>query len=187
MRHVAHFVLVIFALLLAPASLPAQTQHPEQTALARNGMVVAQEARAAAIGRDVLKKGGNAVDAAVAVGFALAVTHPQAGNIGGGGFMVVHPVKGQGEPTVFEYRETAPAAATKDMYTKNNSPYSHRMAGVPGTVRGLAMAHKKFGKLPWKDVVMPAVELAEKGFALDGYLANSLNTLVRQAAADHPE
>src|SRR5439155_1009037 len=97
------------------------------------------------------------------------------------------PPQGRGEPTVFEYRETAPAAATKDMFKKNESHFTHRMVGVPGTVRGLALAHKKFGKLAWKEVVMPAVELAEKGFAIDAPLAKSLNGIVRQATGEHPE
>src|SRR5262249_39118653 len=107
------------------------------------------------------------------------------GNSGGGGFMLVPPP--QGEPTVFEYRETAPGKATKDMFQKGESPYSHRVVGVPGTVRGLALAHQRFGKLPWKDVVGPAVRLAEKGFSMDRALAASLNNVVRQGAESHPE
>jgi gamma-glutamyltranspeptidase / glutathione hydrolase len=153
----------------------------------KQGMVVSVSPPASDVGIDVLKKGGNAVDASVAVAFALAVTHPQAGNIGGGGFMVVHLPKGLGEPTVFEYRETAPAKATKDMFKKDDSHYSHKVVGVPGTVRGLALAHQKLGKLPWKDIVMPAVELAENGFLLDTHLAKSLNGVVRQATGEHPE
>jgi gamma-glutamyltranspeptidase/glutathione hydrolase len=121
------------------------------------------------------------------VAFALAVTHPAAGNIGGGGFMVVHPPKGSAAPTVFEYREKAPAAATPDMYKPDESIYTHRAVGVPGTVRGLALAHKHFGKLPWKEVVAPAVQLAGKGFAMDRYLSVSLNKIVGQAAGKHPE
>ena len=107
----------------------------------------------------MLKEGGNAVDAAVATAFALAVVHPAAGNIGGGGFMVIHPSKG--EPTVIEYRETAPAAAAKSMFKKDENLFSHRVVGVPGTVRGLALAHQKFGKLSWKAVVQPAIKLAQ--------------------------
>src|SRR5438128_773387 len=159
----------------------------EKAVEARHGMVVSVSAPASEVGVEVLKQGGNAVDASVAVAFALAVTYPAAGNIGGGGFMVVHPPQGRGEPTVFEYRETAPAAATKDMFKKNESHFTHKMVGIPGTVRGLALAHKKFGKLHWRDVVMPAVVLAENGFALDGSLAKSLNGIVRQASSEHPE
>src|SRR5438876_7824490 len=119
---------------------------------AKNGVVVSVCPHASNAGSDVLKRGGNAVDAAVAAAFALAVTHPAAGNIGGGGFMVVHPPKGQ--PTVIEYREAAPAAATKTMFQQDDSVYGPRVVGIPGTVRGMALAHQKFGKLPWKTVVM---------------------------------
>jgi gamma-glutamyltranspeptidase/glutathione hydrolase len=97
-----------------------------------------------------------------------------AGNIGGGGFMVVYPGKGA-EPVVIEFRETAPAAATKAMFDKTDSWYTHRCVGVPGTVRGMELAHKRFGTLPWKDLVMPAVKLADDGFTIDEPLASSLN------------
>ena len=117
-------------------------------------MVVSVSAPGSDVGVAILKQGGNAVDAAVATAFALAVTYPQAGNIGGGGFMVVYPGRGA-EPVVIEYRETAPAAATRTMFRKGDSAYSHRVVGVPGTVRGLAAAHQRFGKLPWKTVVLP--------------------------------
>jgi gamma-glutamyltranspeptidase/glutathione hydrolase len=152
---------------------------------ARKGMVVAVSAPGARTGLDVLKKGGNAVDAAVATAFAMAVTYPQAGNIGGGGFMVVYPGNGH-EPVVIEYREKAPLAATKTMYEKTNSVYGCKVVGVPGTVRGLALAHEKFGKLPWKDLVMPAVRLAEEGFEVEGSLAASLNGIVADGG-DFPE
>jgi gamma-glutamyltranspeptidase/glutathione hydrolase len=143
---------------------------------AEHGMVVSVSAPGSNVGLEILKKGGNAVDAAVATAFALAVTYPQAGNIGGGGFMVVYP-GGKAEPVVFEYRETAPAAATKTMFTKDDTWYGHKVVGVPGTVRGLALAHKRFGKLPWKEVVQPAVQLAQDGFILGESLANSLNAV----------
>jgi gamma-glutamyltranspeptidase/glutathione hydrolase len=141
------------------------------------GMVVAVSPVGADTGRDVLRRGGNAVDAAVATAFAMAVTYPAAGNIGGGGFMVVYP-GGKAEPVVIDYREMAPHAATSTMFTRADSVYSHKAVGVPGTVRGLALAHQRFGKLPWKDVVLPAVKLAEEGFILDDQLAGSLNSLV---------
>src|SRR5438876_1079400 len=125
----------------------------EKAVEARHGMVVSVSAPASEVGVEVLKQGGNAVDAAVATAFALAVTYPAAGNIGGGGFMLVYPPSG--EPVVIDYRETAPAAATRDMYVKHKGEFGHLVVGVPGTVRGLAAAHQKFGKLPWRDLVMP--------------------------------
>src|ERR1700722_11851790 len=144
----------IFGLAALTLPLWADAQRAASKAVqAKQGMVVTVSPPATDVGVDILKQGGNAVDASVAVAMALAVTHPQAGNIGGGGFMVVHPPKGrgEGEPTVFEYRETAPAHAVKDMFKQGDSHFSHKVVGVPGTVRGLALAHKKFGKLPWKD------------------------------------
>jgi gamma-glutamyltranspeptidase/glutathione hydrolase len=148
----------------------------EKAAELRNGVVVTVSAPGSEAGLAILKQGGNAVDAAVATAFALAVTHPAAGNIGGGGFMLVHPSKGP--PTVIEYRETAPAAATKTMFKKGDSAYTHRVVGVPGTVRGMALAHQKFGKLPWKTLVQPAIDLAEAGHILDKHHANSLNKML---------
>ena len=138
----------------------------------RHGMAVAVSPPGADVGREILLAGGNAVDAAVAMGFAMAVTYPSAGNLGGGGFMVVHPAKGP--PMVVEYREKAPLAAKRAMFTKKDSVYSHKAAGVPGTVAGLWLAHKTYGKLPWRDVVAPAVRLAG-GFRIDASLAGSLN------------
>jgi gamma-glutamyltranspeptidase/glutathione hydrolase len=149
----------------------------------RHGIVVAVSPPGADVGRDILQKGGNAVDAAVAVAFAMAVTYPAAGNIGGGGFMLIYPAGGKQEPVVIDYREKAPLAAHKTMYTKNDSRYSAKAVGVPGTVRGLALAHARFGTLPWKELVMPAVKLAEEGFVLDAPLARSLNWIV----GDSPE
>jgi gamma-glutamyltranspeptidase/glutathione hydrolase len=178
------FAVVVF---LLPSMAQSTGDVPGKAVQAKSGMAVSVSAPASQVGVDILQKEGNAVDAGVAVAFALAVTHPAAGNIGGGGFMLVHPPKGRGEPTVFEYREKAPAAATPDMYKKGESIFTHRAVGVPGTVRGLALAHKRFGKLPWKDVVLPAMQLAEKGFAIDSYLATSLNNIVRLAASNHPE
>jgi gamma-glutamyltranspeptidase/glutathione hydrolase len=141
------------------------------------GMVVAVSPPGADAGREILVKGGNAVDAAVATALAMAVTYPGAGNLGGGGFMVIHPA-GKGEPVVVEFRETAPAAASKTMFTKKDSWYSHKAVGVPGTVAGLALAHKKYGKLPWKDLVAPAIRLADKGFPVGEQMAGSLNWIV---------
>ncbi|HZY91143.1 MAG TPA: gamma-glutamyltransferase [Gemmataceae bacterium] len=153
---------------------PAAADGPRKE---RHGMVVAVSPPGAEVGRDVLLRGGNAVDAAVATAFAMAVTYPAAGNIGGGGFMLVFP-GGKAEPVVIDYREKAPLAASATMYTKKDTWYSHKAAGVPGTVRGLALAHARFGKLPWKEVVLPAVRLAEDGFQIDDSLAGSLNWAV---------
>ena len=113
-------------------------------------MVVAVCPLAAEQGLKTLKRGGNAVDAAIATAFALAVTWPEAGNIGGGGFMLVHPGKGK-EPIVIDYRETAPAAATERMFAGKQNPSQYQLVGVPGTVAGLALAHEKFGSLRWRD------------------------------------
>ncbi len=148
----------------------------------RHGMVVAVSAPGAEAGRDVLLKGGNAVDAAVATALAMAVSYPAAGNLGGGGFMVIHPGTSSNpalaEPVVIDYRERAPAAATRTMYTPRDSWYSAKAVGVPGTVRGLALAHARYGKLPWKELVQPAIRLAEEGFILNARLAASLNAVV---------
>src|SRR6185369_3156612 len=123
----------IAAALTLPAALRAG-------APARHGMVVAVSPPGADVGRDVLLAGGNAVDAAVATAFAMAVTYPSAGNLGGGGFMVIHPAPGKGDPVVIDYRETAPAAASRTMFTKKDSWYSHKAVGVPGTVAGMYLA-----------------------------------------------
>ncbi len=149
---------------------------------ARHGMVVSVCPTATEVGRATLQRGGNAVDAAVAVAFALAVTFPEAGNIGGGGFMVVRPGDGR-EPVVIDYREVAPRAATKELFQILDSRLGHKAVGVPGTVRGLAAAHQRFGRLPWKEVVLPAARIAEDGLTLDGDLAASLNRLIGQSPA----
>ncbi len=142
------------------------------------GVVVTVSPPATRVGEAVLDKGGNGVDAAVAVGFALAVTWPEAGNIGGGGFMLVRPAGAKAEPVLIDYRETAPAAATRDLFVKHGQK-PHLTVGVPGSVAGLAHAHAKYGKLPWKDLVAPAVRLAEEGFEMDEALAGSLNRALR--------
>jgi gamma-glutamyltranspeptidase/glutathione hydrolase len=141
-----------------------------------NGVVVTVSASAAEAGLSILKQGGNAVDAAIATAFALAVVYPPAGNLGGGGFMLVHPAPGAGDPVSFIYRETAPAAATPAMFTKNDTQYTHKAIAVPGTVRGLALAHRRFSTLPWSRLLQPAVKLARDGFLVDGTLVDLLNT-----------
>src|SRR5437763_8738811 len=167
------------SLLLVPLFAPPSSAQPPaaERVESKGGMVVCVSPLAADVGVEILKRGGNAVDAAVAVAFAEAVTWPEAGNIGGGGFMMVAP-PGK-EPTCFEYRETAPAAAKVDLFADGKvTGLDHRAAGVPGTVRGVALAHAKFGKLAWKDVVLPDVELAEKGFTVNAVLARGLNRVV---------
>ncbi|MFL5241876.1 MAG: gamma-glutamyltransferase [Gemmataceae bacterium] len=169
-----------------PAMSPLKARAAERaTPTADHGMVVSVSGAGSEVGKDILLKGGNAVDAAVATALALAVTYPAAGNIGGGGFMMIYP-GGAAEPVLIDYRETAPAASTKAMFATRESWYGHLVVGVPGTVRGLALAHKKFGKLSWKEVVEPAVRLAEKGFAIDSSLANSLNNIL-STAKEYPE
>jgi gamma-glutamyltranspeptidase/glutathione hydrolase len=171
---------LVYAQVAPVARAPAI--HPAQTVVARNGLVVAQEERAARIGIEFLDRGGNAVDAAVAVGFAMAVTYPRAGNIGGGGFMVIHLARDNRDLAI-DYRETAPAAASETMFldTQGNAdPEKSRdsalSVGVPGTVAGLALAHAKYGsgKFTLAELIAPAIDLAEKGFQVEDDLADSL-------------
>src|SRR5213082_4274488 len=142
------------ALTLCLVAPPSYAHEPVYT---RKGMVVAQEPLAADVGVAVLKSGGNAVDAAIAVGFALAVTHPSAGNIGGGGFMLIRLADGRS--TFIDFRERAPGAASRNMYldasgkATQDSVTGYRASGVPGTVRGLEYANKKYGKKPWAELV----------------------------------
>jgi gamma-glutamyltranspeptidase/glutathione hydrolase len=166
---------------------------PAKAVLARNGMVVAPERRAANIGVEILKRGGNAIDAAVAVGFALAVTYPRAGNLGGGGFMVIHAAK-DNRNTAIDYRETAPSAAAATMFLDANGnadPAKSRDSalgiGVPGTVAGLALAERNYGsgKFSLAELIAPALELARSGFAVDADLAGSLAS-ARQRLARWP-
>ena len=146
-------------------------------------MVVSESAEASAIGRDVLARGGTAADAAIATAFALAVDHPSAGNLGGGGFAVIRTAPGKA--TALDFRETAPGAATADMYLDANGNVTRdtlvgpRAAGVPGSVAGLWALHGKYGKLPWKDLVAPAIKLARDGFALDTVQATWLTVLAK--------
>lgn len=169
---------VSFSLLAAVGG--ARPQAASRTPVsARQAMVGSTDAYASDAGLAILKKGGNAVDAAVAVGFALAVTHPQAGNIGGGGLMVIRFA--DGKSTTIDYREMAPAKATRDMFLDaQGNPVSERSlvgplaAGVPGAVAGMAYAQKKYGKLPLADVMAPAIALAGRGFVIGPSLARSL-------------
>ncbi|HTK18692.1 MAG TPA: gamma-glutamyltransferase [Mucilaginibacter sp.] len=145
-----------------------------------NGMVVCAYPDAAQVGLEILKRGGNAVDAAVAVQFALEVTHPEAGNIGGGGFMVFRSNKG--ETNTLDFREKAPAGASQNMYLDSAgnvipemSISTHASSGVPGSVDGMVEAHRKYGHLKWADLVQPSIDLARKGFKITKRLANDLN------------
>jgi gamma-glutamyltranspeptidase/glutathione hydrolase len=178
--------------LSAPAPLVAQTPTLPDVALprsgpllpvtARRGMVVAQEARAARIGVEVLQRGGNAVDAAVATGFALAVTYPRAGNIGGGGYMVIHLADRELD-TAIDYRETAPGATTRDIFLDDKGEADPRKSrdsalaiGVPGTVAGLALAYAKYGsgRLTLAELIAPAIALARNGIPIEDDTADSL-------------
>jgi len=184
-RH-AHFLAVLFYglvfLSVFPTAQRAAAVDWPAVVEAKRGLVVSVSQPGSETGLEILKQGGNAVDAAVATALAMAVTYPPAGNIGGGGFMMIHPAKG-GRPVCVDYREVAPAAATKTMFSLGESRYGHKIVGVPGTVRGLALAHQRFGKLPWKTIVLPAVRLAEEGFAIDAALARSLNSVLDSAAS----
>ncbi len=146
-----------------------------------SGIVVSAHPQSSRIGESILKKGGNAVDAAVATEFALAVCYPEAGNIGGGGFMLIRTDDGNTE--VIDYREKAPADASRDMYLDRSGNVSeglstdtHLASGVPGTVDGMIYAHKKYGRLPFKEVIQPAIDLAEKGFPVTGRQAEDFNS-----------
>jgi gamma-glutamyltranspeptidase/glutathione hydrolase len=168
--------LPLVALLFALGSWkPASAGQP---ARAHHAMVVSREVHATEAGLAVLRSGGNAVDAAVAVGFALAVTHPAAGNIGGGGFMLIRLADGR--TTFLDFRERAPATASRDMYLgpdgalTRESVSGYRAVGVPGTVRGFEFASTHYGRKPWAELLAPAIELAAKGFPVSGDLADSL-------------
>jgi gamma-glutamyltranspeptidase/glutathione hydrolase len=157
---------------------------------AEHGLVVAQERLAAQVGADILRQGGNAVDAAVATGFALAVTYPRAGNIGGGGFMVIHSAE-RNEAIAIDYRETAPAAITRDIFLgpdgKPDSDKSRNSAlgiGVPGTVAGLALALEKYGsgRFTLAQILKPSIELARNGFVVADDMADTLSDMYRRMA-----
>ena len=167
---------------MAGTSLSATARAASEPVYARNGMVAAQETIAAHVGVAILREGGNAMDAAVATAFALAVTYPTAGNIGGGGFIVYRA--GNGEAVAYDFRETAPARAHARMFW-NDGKYdpklhhrSHRSVGVPGTVAGLYLAWQEQGKLAWKRLLAPAIELAENGFPISPGLAQSLKGIL---------
>ncbi|HEY4242696.1 MAG TPA: gamma-glutamyltransferase [Kofleriaceae bacterium] len=150
---------------------------PALSSVGKTYMVVSEGPLATQVGHDILADGGNAADAAVATAFALAVVHPTAGNLAGGGFAIIRTAPGQA--TALDFRETAPAAATSDMFVKggkktNESVAGDKAVGVPGSVAGLYALHKKYGKKPWADVVAPAIKLAREGFAVDQKLHEAI-------------
>ena len=163
---------VLLSLALCGPLIARQPEH------ARHAMVVAGDALAADAGVKILQNGGNAVDAAVAIGFALAVTYPYAGNLGGGGFMLVRLADGRS--TFIDFRERAPGKASRDMYLDaqgnptRESIEGWRSSGVPGTVRGFELAQKKYGRAKWDALLAPAIELASKGFPVSYELAEML-------------
>jgi gamma-glutamyltranspeptidase/glutathione hydrolase len=163
--------LVLIGLSLVLSGCLGGSLSKKNSAEYKNGMVVSAHPSSSKVGLDILKKGGNAVDAAVAVQFALAVVYPGAGNLGGGGFMVYRSASG--ELAALDFREKAPLLASRDMYLDSagnvitdKSLYGHLAAGVPGSVDGMVKAHEKFGKLSWKEVVQPALDLARNGFPI---------------------
>jgi gamma-glutamyltranspeptidase / glutathione hydrolase len=171
----------IAPLLKSPSVARAASREPVR---APHGMVASTSGIASRIGAEVLKRGGNAVDAAVAVAFALAVVYPAAGNLGGGGFMMIR--LRDGRTTAIDYREMAPARAARNIYLddrgelikgEGSSTLGYRAAGVPGTVRGMELALKKYGsgKMSWAQLIAPARRLAANGFMVSFNLARSLH------------
>ena len=169
-------------LTLVLISIPSQAIAAyAQSDVSSDGVVVTQHYLATEIGENILAQGGNAYDAAIAVGFALAVVLPRAGNIGGGGFMVIYD-KEANDTYAIDYREKAPAASYRDMYLDENgefdilkSTFGYNAIGVPGTVHGFWSVHQKFGSLPWADLIQPSIMLAERGFMMSDYMAETLS------------
>ena len=160
-RYISFFIIIGYSLCFEVAD-----------AIGQNGAVASSKKEATEIGIKILQSGGNAVDAAVAVGFALSVVHPSAGNIGGGGFMVIRLADGY--VTTIDFREKAPILSDKDMFLDDNkevipgkSKYSALSSGVPGTVYGLGYAHNKYGSMSWEKLLYPSIQLAKYGFKLD--------------------
>ena len=183
MKKLLFFILTIYFLL--PREVISRVFSPVKY---HKAMVVAPEPHAADIGAEVLRRGGNAIDAAVAVAFTLAVTYPRAGNIGGGGFLLYRTSENN-RCYALDYREKAPIAASRNMYLNENgevienaSIRGYLAAGVPGTVAGLWKAHKRFGKLKWAELLAPAIDLAENGFLVDESLALSLRYASKELA-----
>lgn len=166
--------LVVAAILSGIVGSAAAAQEAQ---MAKHAMIASNSPIASQAGIDIMKRGGNAVDAAVAVGFALAVAYPEAGNLGGGGYMVIRLADGR--TAAIDYREQAPAAASRNMYvvsgdSTNASVVGYRASGVPGSVAGMCEAQRRYGKLPLRDVMAPAIHLARDGFAIDSMMYRSL-------------
>ena len=186
MNKLHHVVYWLLGIALLPCCSTGESQrralqHSKNFVECCNGVVVSVSEAASDAGLTILQRGGNAVDAAVATAFALAVAYPQSSGLGGGGFLLVHPALGHGDPTSIDYREMAPAAAWPTMYTRDESQYTHRAVAVPGMVRGVALAHARFGTLPWARLLEPAIALARQGFAIDPYVATTLNQILADA------
>ncbi len=199
-HHLPALLLIALGACAAPAAEPTPSERPapahavvveatvpaDRAAVADDGMVVSAHILASRIGDEILRSGGNAVDAAVATGFALAVVYPRAGNIGGGGFMVIRFPNDSA--TTLDFREKAPLAAHPRMWLDENGEYdpdrhhySHMAVGVPGTVAGFAYAHSKYGSLPWEQLVQPAIRLAAEGFEMTPGAASSLESFLSRA------
>ena len=180
-----------FLIAFLSATTAVAQEQDSITVESKTGLVVSVSAPASDIGAAILATGGNAVDAAVATAFALAVTHPSAGNIGGGGFMIIRLP--DGTATTIDYRERAPGKSTATMYLGTDGKIDRSLTargwlapGVPGTVRGLELAHKKYGKLPWSEVVKPAADIATNGWILTSALSRSLNSQLRTGTEGRP-
>ena len=178
--YVSIFLTLSFESLLANTLPIIEYNSINHPVISKNGMVVSQRQTASEVGASILRKGGNAVDAAVATGLALAVVLPRAGNLGGGGFMVVY-LEEEDETITIDYREKAPSKAHRDLfldengnYDKSKAQFSLLSAGVPGTVAGLHLALTKYGTMTWQEVLEPAIKLAEDGFTVPHDLANIL-------------
>jgi gamma-glutamyltranspeptidase/glutathione hydrolase len=176
---------IFFSILLLFVSIISVQAESPKPVRGKNGMVVSAHPIASEVGIQILKKGGNAVDAAVAVGFALAVTHPSAGNLGGGGFMVINFENGQ--KTTFDYREKAPASTHKNIYLNEKGEYDSKRStsgwsssGVPGSVAGMVAALEKYGNLSLHDVIQPAIDLAENGFVMDYRMVDFVNAYYKR-------
>src|ERR1700756_3785990 len=182
MRPLKRILCPFLALITAILPVCAETMiNPEH---AKHAMVASVQIDASKAGVEIMQKGGNAVDAAVAVGFALAVTHPIAGNIGGGGFMLIRMA--DGKTTFLDFRESAPGKATRDMYLgpdgkpTRDSIIGWRSSGVPGSVAGFEFANKKFGSKTWAELLRPAISLARDGFVVSESFAGSLHSKTLQ-------
>lgn len=181
----------VYAAPAAPAvsyGVDADTFHPVKE---QHGMVASVDAIATQVGVDILKQGGNAVDAAVAVGYALAVTHPQAGNLGGGGFMMLRTASGR--TTAIDFREMAPTRASRDMFLdaqgnadSKKSLTSHLASGIPGTVAGFALANKEYGTMSLSQLIQPAIKLADHGIVVNQALADDLKVYGKEVLITHP-